>query len=218
VRVPDDLPARTYLLALDPRKERLVARDRVGYLLRGAALAELLLAGALRDEHRKAVPTGLVATVDPFTAGVLAEITASPRPRDWRHWVRRRARRARPAVRDRLADNGVLRVETSRVLGVFPVERLTVTDPRAYQGYVDAVGRALRGDAPVERVDPRDAAAVALAAAAELRTVLSGAERRRYKKRVAMLAESVGPAVTAVRKAIQSDRAAAATAGAAAGG
>ncbi|GAA4208298.1 GOLPH3/VPS74 family protein [Actinocatenispora rupis] len=217
MRLPDDLPSRMYLLALDPAKERLVARDRIGYLLRGAALADLLLAGALRDEQRKAVPTGLVADSDPFAADVLAEIAASGRPRDWRHWVRRQARQARPRVRDRLVDNGFLTVETRRVLGIFPSERLTVTDPRTYRAYVDGVGQALRGDRPVDRVEARDAAAVALAAAAELRTVLSGSERRSYKKRIEMLAESVDPVATAVRKAIQSDRAAAASAGAAAG-
>lgn len=212
MRLPEDLPARTYLLAIDTGRGRLVAHDRIGYLLRGAALADLLLAGALREEKRRAVPTGTVPDADPFTAAVLAEITASPRPRDWRHWVRRQARRARPAVRDRLVGNGFLTVESSRVLGIFPAERLTVVDPRVYQGYVDAIGRVLRGDEPAERVDPRDAAAAALAAAAELRTVLSATERWRQRKRVAALAERVDPVVAAVRKAISGDRAAASAA------
>jgi hypothetical protein len=54
VKQGESLTRSTFLLAFDLRKEKLTQRDVLGYLLRAAALAELLLAGNLADESGKA--------------------------------------------------------------------------------------------------------------------------------------------------------------------
>jgi hypothetical protein len=42
---PESLPGQLYLLAYDPRKERLTARTQLGYLMRAAAQARSSAAG-----------------------------------------------------------------------------------------------------------------------------------------------------------------------------
>jgi hypothetical protein len=81
----------------------------------------------------------------------------------------------------------------------------------------------LEGPLPVAEVSDRDAALVALAAAAELRTLLSAKDRKLYKGRLEALTERSGAATPALKKVIQEVRSAvivattAAATGAAAG-
>ncbi|MEV0842166.1 GPP34 family phosphoprotein [Actinocatenispora sera] len=209
--LPDDLPERVYLLAVDRGKRRLVARDRIGYALRGAALAQLLLAGALRDD------SGRVELVGRGDAGGLAgllrdEIAADARPRRWRHWVRAGARRARTEVRDRLVAARNITVTKDRALGLFPVERIDVTDVLPFQRYGSTIRGVAGGSALASRVDPSDAAAVAIAVAAEIGTVLNGGDRRRNTARIEARGAEIAPVVTAIRQCVRSDRAARASA------
>ena len=44
------LPTRLFLLAYDPKKQRLTNRSHLGALLRAGALAELTFAGHVADE------------------------------------------------------------------------------------------------------------------------------------------------------------------------
>lgn len=214
--LPDRLPARIYLLALDREKHRLVASDRIGYALRGAALAELLLSGAIADDGGRVTPVRTVAA-DGLTAAVQQEIRDAKRPRTWRHWVTTRARRARPVVRDALADGRFITVRRDRVLGLFPVDRIDVRDVLEYRRYSTGIRQLARGATPVSRVDGPDAAAIALAAVAEVKTVLDRRERRQYADRIAALGADIAPVVKAIRQAIRSDRAAAVSAATSAG-
>ncbi|BCJ36984.1 hypothetical protein Athai_44870 [Actinocatenispora thailandica] len=210
--LPDDLPERVYLLAVDRGRRRLVARDRLGYALRGAALAQLLLAGAVRDESgrveavRRVPVAGLAGTV-------LDEIAGDARPRRWRHWVHARARRARTDVRDRLVAARIITVTKDRALGLFPVERIDVRDVLAFERYGTAIRDAVGGPGRTSRVDATDAAAAAIAAAAELGTVARRADRRRAKARIEVLGAGIAPVVTAIRQCVRSDRAARASSG-----
>jgi len=202
---PESLPAQLYLLAYDPRKERLTARTQLGYLMRAAALTELRLGGHIADEGRRVRVANPGGVADPVLAGVLREV-ADSRPRSWTSWVRRGDRRTRRAVRDQLATGGWIRVEPRRVLGIFPTTRITIRDPLVIARLTDRLGAALRGSDP----EPRAAALVALAAAGELRTVLPRAKAREYKRRIADLSERTGPAVPALRRVIQQLRTSAA--------
>lgn len=210
--LPDDLPERVYLLAVDRGKHRLAARDRIGYALRGAALAQLLLAGAVRDEAgrvevvRRIDAAGLAGTL-------LGEITDDPRPRRWRHWVHARARRARTEVRDRLVAARIITVTKDRALGLFPIERIDVRDVLAFQRYGTTIRAAAGGTALVSRVDAQDGAAAAIAAATELGTVLNWGDRRRNKARIETLGTEIAPVVKAIRQCVRSDRATRASAG-----
>lgn len=208
--LPDELPERIYLLAVDRGKRRLVARDRIGYALRGAALAQLLLAGAIRDDSGRVELVGGGAT---GLAGVLRdEIAADTRPRRWRHWVHARARRARTEVRDRLEAARIITVTKDRALGLFPVERIDVRDVLTFQRYGTTIRSVAGGSAPTARVDPSDAAAAAITVAAELGTVLNWGDRRRNKARIETLGAEIAPVVTAIRQCVRSDRAARASA------
>ncbi|WP_067480915.1 GOLPH3/VPS74 family protein [Actinomadura hibisca] len=204
VDLPDSLPARMFLLSYDLTKKRLSGRGELGYLLRAAALTELYLDGRLVDERRRPRPG--TPGQDPY--GVLAEITES-RPRSWQHWVRKGHRAMVTTVRAELVAGGWIREEQGRALGLFPVRRITVRDPRVVKTLWGGASSALHGR-PVAHVNSYDAAAVALAAAAELKTVLPRGDRRRHKRRIAELTARTGPAAPAMRKVIQAQHAAAA--------
>lgn len=194
VEVPESLPARMYLLAYDLRKQKMAkGGTRLGYVLRAAALTELYLDGRLGEERRGPVPG--TPGDDPY--GVVAQIAAS-RPRPWRHWVRKDARALVGTVRDELMRDGWIKVRDRRVLGLFPHRQITVRDPRVVKTLYGGASSALRGR-PVAHVHSYDAAAAALAAAGELTPVLTGRDRRRYKRRIEELSARTGPAVPAVR-------------------
>ncbi|HEY8478274.1 MAG TPA: GPP34 family phosphoprotein [Spirillospora sp.] len=197
VTVPDSLPARMYLLAYDLKKQKMsVGGGRLGYVLRAAALTELYLDGRLEEEGRKPVP----GTPGDDLYGLVAQIGAS-RPRSWQYWVRKDSRAMVAAVRDELARDGWIRVRRGRRLGVFPCEEITVKDPRVVKTLWGGVSSALRGR-PVAHVHSYDAAAAALAAAGELKTVLPRQERRRHRRRIRDLTARTGPAPDALRKVI----------------
>ncbi|MGP4028405.1 GOLPH3/VPS74 family protein [Actinomadura sp. 3N407] len=205
VNVPESLPARMYLLAYDLRKHKMsMGGSRLGYVLRAAALTELYLDGRLGEERRKPVPG--TPGDDPY--GVLAQIAGS-RPRSWRHWVRKDSKAMVGEVRDELVRGGWIRVRPRRTLGLFPRHEVTVRDPRVVKSLWGGASSALRGR-PVAHVNSYDAAAVALAAAGELKTVLPRPDRRRHKRRIEELTARTGPAATAVRKLIRQENAAAA--------
>ncbi|MFB4314426.1 GPP34 family phosphoprotein [Actinomadura sp. 21ATH] len=197
VDVPESLPARMYLLAYDLNKQRMaLSGERLGYLLRAAALTELYLDGRLTEERQR--PKADTPGDDPY--GLLAQITAS-KPRSWKYWVRKDSRAMVRTVRDELAGAGWIRVRPRRVLGVFPADEVSVRDPRVVKTLWGGASSALRGK-PVAHVNSYDAAAVALAAAGELRTVLPRPDRRRHKRRIAELTARSGPAAPAVKKAL----------------
>ncbi|MEU5883528.1 GPP34 family phosphoprotein [Spirillospora sp. NPDC047279] len=202
VDVPDSLPARMFLLAYDLNKQRLTARSQLGYVLRGAALTELYLDGRLAERGDK--PYTDTDGADPY--GVLTQISGS-RPHSWQHWVRKDHRAIVRTVREELARDGWIRVESRRVLGVFPSTRITVRDPRVVKALWGGASSALRGR-PVAHANSWDAAAVALAAAGDLKTVLPKSDRRRHRRRIDELTARSGPAPHAVRKVIRSQRAA----------
>ncbi|RKS69063.1 Golgi phosphoprotein 3 GPP34 [Actinomadura pelletieri DSM 43383] len=202
IRVPETLPARMFLLAYDTNKQKMTKGGaQLGYVLRAAALTELYLDGRLGEGRRGPVPG--TPGDDPY--GVLAQIAASPRPRTWKHWVRKDSRAIVRTVRDELVHDGWIRVRRRTVLGVFPRHEITVKDPRVVKTLWGGASSALRGR-PVAHVNSFDAAAVALAAAGELKTVLPGADRRRYRRRIAELTARTGPAAPAVRRALDQDR------------
>ncbi|TNC25458.1 GOLPH3/VPS74 family protein [Amycolatopsis alkalitolerans] len=209
---PESLAAKMFLLAFDPRKQRLTARDDLGYLLRAAALAELVLNGRLRDEDGKAVAAGPALAGDPVLDEQWSRIEAAG-PRSWRRWVGHDRRQIFAAVRDQLAEAHVIKTEQVRILGLFPYTRVTLRDTRAARRVAEQVSRAVRGGQAAGRVDRDAGVLAALAAAGQLRVVLGGRERRQFKTRLDRLGEPVEPVAKALRRAITSKRAAAASGG-----
>jgi hypothetical protein len=198
----ESLPARIYLSAYDPTRNRLTGRGELGVLMRAAALTELLHSGRLRDVNGRPEVQGV------SSGPVLTEIAAS-RPRPWAHWVGRGEKAMWRAVQDGLVAAGLIRLEPYRVLGIFRATRVVVLDPMVVPRLHQAMSRILSDHGPVERVDPADAALVALAAAGGLRTAFDRRTAREHKARIAELSTVAGPAVAAVRKVIQARQAAA---------
>lgn len=207
----DLLPVQLYLLALDERRGRLTARSRLGMLLRAGALVELQQRDRLADGERGRVRVigGSGAGLDPLLAPVLEQIAGSG-PKKWQHWVSKGGRQITASVRRRLIDEGYLREDRARWLGLIPYPTVHLRDPRIRSGLEHRVQAAVRGGQPLSRVDPRDAALVALAAAAELGIVLPRSVRRASKRRITGLGERVGPVPAALRKAVQATTQAAA--------
>ncbi|MCX5600118.1 GPP34 family phosphoprotein [Streptomyces phaeochromogenes] len=202
------LPARLYLLAWDTTKLKVTDAAHLPHLVRAGALTELAQRGLLADVDGIATPTDPDAqTGDPVLDGLL-ELVEESRPHRWKTWVGLRARVTLDAVRAQLAADGYLRAEKTRVLGVFPsveyeIDRVAVVDALRAEAR-----EVLEGPVPVEEVPEQDAALVALAAGAELRTLLSGKEQRQYKQRIEDLVERSGATTPALKKAVQEVRSA----------
>ncbi|WP_327397434.1 GOLPH3/VPS74 family protein [Streptomyces phaeochromogenes] len=202
------LPARLYLLAWDTTKLKVTDAAHLPHIVRAGALTELAQRGLLADVDGIATPTDPDAqTGDPVLDGLL-ELVEESRPHRWKTWVGLRARVTLDAVRAQLAADGYLRAEKTRVLGVFPsveyeIDRVAVVDALRAEAR-----EVLEGPVPVEEVPEQDAALVALAAGAELRTLLSGKEQRQYKQRIEDLVDRSGATTPALKKAVQEVRSA----------
>jgi hypothetical protein len=207
METPDLLPARLFLLAYDPAKERLTSRTQLPLILRAAALAELSFAGRLVDEDGKVRAVDGPPVADPVLAAVFAPIAGAGKQRKWQHWVQYRNRKFPDLVRDQLDAARVIRVEKRRYLGFFTVQKITLRDPRSRTRLAELARRTLRGGEPVERLEPREAATVAMASAGGLATVVSRKQRREFKRRIDALNERSGPALPALRKAISNQQA-----------
>ncbi|MFI7129630.1 GPP34 family phosphoprotein [Nonomuraea sp. NPDC050153] len=197
----DSPPRSAFLLAFDVRRERPAGRRELGYLLRAAALAELMLSGSLADESGKARAVTAPASPGPLQAAVWEQISGSP-PRSWRSWIRKERSQAYRLVRDELEAARLVRVERHRVL-LFPVERVTPRKPYLSRRLAEQVARAVHGGRPVGRLSQDVRVLAALAAATRLKTVLPAREWRRHRRRVEELSAPIEPITTALRKNVE---------------
>ncbi|MFI7452251.1 GPP34 family phosphoprotein [Nonomuraea sp. NPDC049714] len=211
VKQGESLTRSAFLLAFDLRKEKLTQRDVLGYLLRAATLAELLLAGNLADESGKArACTAPAAEPGSLSAVVWEQISSSP-PRSWRRWVQKDNGKAVRVVCDELVAARMISVERRRIL-LFPVERITPRKAYLSRRLAERVGRAIRGGQPVGHLDEDVRVLAALATAARLKTVVpSWRETRLLRDRIQQLSAPIEPIATALRKSVEA--AAAASAG-----
>lgn len=189
---PLSLPARMHVLAWDTTRLTVTGEAQLPYLVRAAALTELVQRGLLTDDDGIAVPAGPDArTGDPVLDGLL-ELTEESRPRPWRTWITLRAAVTLDAVRARLAADGLLRVERTRVLKIFPSVEYRPAAAAVARRLHAEVRDILDGPVPADRVPPADAALIALAAAARLRTLPGAGERDCHRARIAALADRAG--------------------------
>jgi hypothetical protein len=103
-----------------------------GYGLAGALLLDLSLAGALELRDKRIVATGEAPAGQPLLAEVLAVIRDDDKERLAKSWIQRLPRRVKP-LRERVAvglvEQGVLREEHSKLLGLFGRTRYPAADP-----------------------------------------------------------------------------------------
>jgi hypothetical protein len=202
--VPSSLAQRIFLLAHDPGKGRARIGTNLGAMVRAAALADLYLRGHLTDERGRAALAARRPCTDTVLATLLDDIAGS-RPRTWQSWVDRRQHATVVAVREQLGENGWARLESSRILGIFPTTKVTLRDPRVRKELLGRVRAALKD--PMSRVDPADAVLVAVVAAGQLNLVLDRRARRDARRRLQELTDLSGPIGPALRKSIEASAA-----------
>ncbi|WP_144122935.1 GOLPH3/VPS74 family protein [Catellatospora sichuanensis] len=198
-----ELTSQVYLLAYNTDRHKLTCNGYLGYVLRAAALTELLQLGALSDADGKAKPTSVRVT-DPMLADVLRDLADAPKLKSWAHWVHRAQTPMFRAVQQRLADARLISTERYRMLGLFPATRVKVHQHRLISELRSTVSRTLSAS----RAHPQEAALTALAAIGEIRIAVSRAQAREHKQRIEQLTDQAGPALPALRKVIRDHHAA----------
>jgi hypothetical protein len=199
------LPHQLFLLSHVPEKSTLDANSALvrGSLLRAAAVADLRIAGLLRDRDGRAdraagpVPGGL----DPFLADVLGSV-GPDRPRRWFGVVDHRWHTAERAVRESLVATGTITAERRRVLLVVPARRIEVLDPGPVQELRARVRDAVLGGRDPGDVPIGDAVLVVLADDGDVRTLVRRRELRAHKPAVRALRERVERELPGLRKAM----------------
>ncbi|WP_125773341.1 GOLPH3/VPS74 family protein [Antribacter gilvus] len=214
------------LLALDDTTGRpIVDSTRLHAAIAGAALVDLTLQGSLEvAEHDTDVRrgrfrrTGQADLHDPLLAQIL-EDAHGRKPKDAVSRVsgqssfRNQAGRLKDLLLARLAEQGVLRPEPARILGIFPTTAWKPHTPEVEGAIRDRVRAALVAPAPDPRpvtdappapadlLDPRTAALVSLLAATDLtHRVVPDLDKRAVRRRAKEIAAAgwAGPAVKRV--------------------
>ena len=209
---PLSLPAHLYLLAWDTSKSEITGATQIPQLVRAGALTELAQRGLLVDDDGIATPVDMDASTGDAVLDGLLELVRESRPHRWQSWVTLHARITLDAVREQLAAGGSLRARKRRALGLFPTVEYDLARPAAVEALQEEARAILRGPVPAVDLSDRDAAVVALAAAAGLRTLLP--RKVSHDTRVEELIERSGQAAPALRKVVHELRGAVAAASA----
>lgn len=203
------LPAHLYLLAWDTSRSEAAGAAQVPQLVRAGALTELARRGLLLDVDGIATPVDMDAeSGDPVLDGLL-ELVRESRPHRWRSWVTPHTRFTLDAVREQLTAGGHLHARKRRALGLFPTVEYDLARPAVVEALQEQARQVLRGPVPAVDVSERDAALVALAAAAELRTLLPRGEH--HETRVEELVERGGQLAPVLRELVHGVRGATAS-------
>jgi len=208
------------LLLDDVSGKRTTDTTRLDYALGGALLLELAMAGRLdvtekqgwlgreRVEVLDATPTG-----DDLLDDALTRLCTA-KGRDPQSAVTSLSKHLRATLLERLAQRGVLRRESDRILGVFPRDRWPLKDATRetqLRGRLHDV--LVVGLAP----DPNTSALIALLSAIDqAHKVVDAPDRKAVKHRAKAISDDEW-AGAAVRKAVQAAQAAVAAGAVAAG-
>lgn len=188
------------LLSLDDTSGAAKDSARVTPAIAAAALVELALAGRID------VDDDLVGVVDATPTGIaglddtLAALAGRAEPDRAENWINRLKTDAVAQAKAGLIAKGLVREETKKILGLFPVRRYPEVD-----GAVEAAVRqrleevVLQGAAP----DERTASLVALLHGAKLhRLAFPGADLKRVESATAAVAQGQW-SVAAVRRVVK---------------
>ena len=189
---PHTLPATITARGYDLDKDGLVARDWLDYLVRGAALIELLAGDYLTAAGGTVQSAGVARPGDAVLDRVLQEIEEAD-GRTWKQLLHR-SRPTLDAVQEQLAHAGLIAVRENGSIAA--LDRQGIAAHQAHTRHL------LEDDSDIAQVPILDAALLALAAVVPLETVLTREDRRRYKQRLAALTERAGATAPAVRQAL----------------
>lgn len=194
----DDLTCCIYLLAHDDAAEGPYDRSRTELLVRAAALIDLALRGRLGEDGGTVTVSGTDPTGDPVLDGVLRDAAAG---HGWKHLMRRHRKRTLTEVENRLAAAGLLTVQAPRTR--FGTRRLTVTDRAVPAALRARVSAALHGAGPLPEIPAADAALLALAAAGDIRSVVSRQDQKTFRARIDAGTGSLADLAPGLEKAVR---------------
>ncbi|WP_158542833.1 GOLPH3/VPS74 family protein [Phytoactinopolyspora halophila] len=197
------LPEELILLGWDDGRGRNRYTQNLPMLVAGASVLELVLRDALTIEKDRVHASN--TRLDHHALDrVLQEIREDSKQRSIKNWVQRlgHSRWLRGMLLEQLTERGIVRDESSRVLGLFPWSRHPVADSATVTALRERMARALTQEEPVS--DARDAALGGLAHSAGgslIRRLVPREQRQAARRRAKAL--SKGEAVSAdVAKAI----------------
>ncbi|TDC27978.1 GPP34 family phosphoprotein [Streptomyces sp. 8K308] len=198
--VETTLGERLLLLSLDDETGAGKESEKVAWAISAASLVELALAGRVDVTDDQVTVVAQAPLGEPTLDAALAEIAGRERPGSTRDWIQRLRKEAVAGASGGLLDKGLVREETKRVLGIFPVRRYPEAD-----GSVEAdVRRRLEAVVLHDATsDERTAALVALLHGAKLhRLAFPDAEPREIEAAMARISHDQWSA-TAVRRVIK---------------
>lgn len=195
------LPEELMLLALDDEKGTVSGwtASSLDLGLAGAALCDLVLAGRVEFTEYRIVVRDDTPTGHRADDAALAKLAEREKPRKAANWIGPLSRGLRKEVLASLEEQGLVRAERGRVLGVLPTTRYPESDPSVERALRERVrGVLVDGAEP----DDRTAALIAIAHASQLgRALVDDVPWSQVKARTKAIAKSDW-AAEAVRKSI----------------
>lgn len=153
----------TLLLLFQPDSGTIAGENILFYVLGGAVLADLALAGRVEAEEHglftRVRAAGDGDAPDPLLASALTSL--SKKPQDVQAVLAGIGPQLRGPVLDRVVARGDLHRAEGKVLGLFPTTKLTLASERRSDLIRSVRAALIDGDAP----DPRTAASIALLSA-----------------------------------------------------
>jgi hypothetical protein len=195
------------LLALDDKTGavRKMPPRAYDYLLAGALLSDLALAGRIDTDPEKLTVVSAEATGDPLLDGPLTRIAAGPAGKPATHWLWVFAEGARDierAATDRLVNRGILKRSESKILWALGLRRYPTVDNQERVEVLTRLGSLVLGD---ELPDPKDAILIGLLTGCRLDTIIftgptyeSRRERIAALSRMDLVGREVGKAVDTI--------------------
>ncbi|MFE4368612.1 GPP34 family phosphoprotein [Streptomyces sp. NPDC056835] len=191
------------LLSLDDKWGYEKEPEKVAWAIAAASLVDLALAGRIEVTEK------VVSVRDPAPLGVpsldaaLADIVGYDKPGKVKDWLHHLKKPAVSGATDGLVAKGLVRKETKKVLGLFPVRRYPEADGSAEASVRERLDEVvLRGEAP----DDRTAGLVALLHGAKLhKLAFPDGDARAVESRTAAIAQGqwASPAVRSIIDAAQ---------------
>lgn len=191
------LSGEILLLALDDEKGTvgMNVSTTLDTALAGGQLLELAIARRLTVEDKRVVLIDGPEIEDPVLDAALERLQEETRPRKAQTMIPKLTKGLRKRLLAQLAEQGAVRTEERRVLGLIPRNRY----PEANGSFEDQLRRRLRDVILLERTpDERTAALAAVIQAADLESlILNRQERKQAKQRLKELAngEALSPAI-----------------------
>jgi pyruvate/2-oxoglutarate dehydrogenase complex dihydrolipoamide acyltransferase (E2) component len=183
----DTLGEDLVLLAIDPDRGTIAARNRLPYGLRGSELVRLAASGRVGINGDRIVVLATGPTGDERLDAALASLAGARRPPKPKAWVGHPGTAIVDSYLARLAAAGAIREDRRTLLGFIPALRWQIADAARAADTRARLDAIVHADGPV---DTAQAAFAGLASASGLGPVLyPGMAHRHLRKRLEQIAK-----------------------------